>query len=73
MKLNLFVAWSGYALALVAVLTIALALVAAGTGYGGHALTSGIVAAVAVILGILMVAGASRRDHRHHMETPHLF
>ncbi|MGN5236095.1 MULTISPECIES: hypothetical protein [unclassified Rhodococcus (in: high G+C Gram-positive bacteria)] len=73
MKLNLFVAWSGYALALIAVITIAFTLVAAGSGHTAFALASGIAAAAALLLAFGMVAGTIRRDHHRHIETPHLF
>ncbi|TCN54201.1 hypothetical protein EV641_105226 [Rhodococcus sp. SMB37] len=73
MKLNLFVAWSAFALALIGVITIAFTLVAAGSGHSGFALASGVAAAVAVMLAVGMVAGTVRRDHHRHIETPHLF
>lgn len=59
MKLNLFVAWSAFALALIGVITIAFTLVAAGSGHSGFALASGVAAAVAVMLAVGMVAGTS--------------
>lgn len=73
MKLNLFVAWSAYGLALVSILMIALTIVAAGNGFSGWALIAGIGAVVALGAAFGMVAGTIRRDHKRHLDTPHLF
>ncbi|BDB61953.1 MULTISPECIES: hypothetical protein [Rhodococcus] len=73
MKLNLFVAWSAYALALTSVLMIALTIVAVGYGFTGWAMVAAIAAVVALGAAFGMVAGTVRRDHRRHYDTPHLF
>ncbi|MBS9375705.1 hypothetical protein [Rhodococcus sp. B50] len=73
MKLNLFVAWSAYALALASVLMIALTIVAAGYGFEGWAIIAAIAAVVALGAAFGMVAGTVRRDHKRHYDTPHLF
>jgi len=72
-KLNLFVAWSAYALALTSVLMIALTIVAAGYGFSGWATITAIVAVVALGAAFGLVAGTVRRDHKRHFDTPHLF
>ncbi|WP_271037709.1 hypothetical protein [Rhodococcus rhodochrous] len=73
MKLNLFVAWSAYALALASVLMIALTIVAVGYGFTGWAMVAAVAAVVALGAAFGMVAGTVRRDHRRHYDTPHLF
>ncbi|MFV9427816.1 hypothetical protein ACNJ7K_04695 [Rhodococcus aetherivorans] len=73
MKLNLFVAWSAYALALTSVLMIALTIVAIGYGFTGWAMVAAVAAVVALGAAFGMVAGTVRRDHRRHYDTPHLF
>ncbi|MEU5842431.1 hypothetical protein [Rhodococcus sp. NPDC047139] len=73
MKLNLFVAWSTYGLALTSILMIALTLVAAGYGFSGWALITAIAAVVALGAAFGMMVGTVRRDHRRHIDTPHLF
>ncbi|KLL95897.1 hypothetical protein ACLBYD_16975 [Rhodococcus sp. C26F] len=73
MKLNLFVAWSAYALALTSVLMIALTIVAVGYGFTGWAMVAAVAAVVALGAAFGMVAGTVRRDHRRHYDTPHLF
>jgi len=72
-KLNLFVAWSAYALALTSVLMIALTIVAVGYGFTGWAMVAAVAAVVALGAAFGMVAGTVRRDHRRHYDTPHLF
>jgi small-conductance mechanosensitive channel len=72
-KLNLFVAWSAYALALASVLMIALTIVAVGYGFTGWAMVAAVAAVVALGAAFGMVAGTVRRDHRRHYDTPHLF
>jgi hypothetical protein len=72
-KLNLFVAWSAYALALASILMIALTIVAAGYGFSGWALVAALGAVVALGAAFGMMAGTVRRDHRRHYDTPHLF
>ncbi|MFX1759342.1 Uncharacterised protein [Rhodococcus gordoniae] len=73
MKLNLFVAWSAYALALASVLMIALTIVAAGYGFEGWAIVAALAAVVALGAAFGMVTGTVRRDHKRHYDTPHLF
>ncbi|WP_241386526.1 hypothetical protein [Rhodococcus sp. CH91] len=73
MKLNLFVAWSAYGLALTTILMIALTLVAAGYGFEGWAVVAAIAAVVALGAAFGLVSGTIRRDHRRHFDTPHLF
>jgi len=72
-KLNLFVAWSAYALALTSILMIALTIVAAGYGFSGWAMVAAVAAVVALGAAFGMMVGTVRRDHRRHYDTPHLF
>ncbi|NGP09119.1 hypothetical protein G6038_27325 [Rhodococcus sp. 14C212] len=73
MKLNLFVAWTGYMLALLSIVSLAAFLFAAGSGNGGWALVAGVVCVVAVATAIAMIGSTVHHDHRLHRETPHLF
>ncbi|MEE2032067.1 hypothetical protein [Rhodococcus chondri] len=73
MKLNLFAAWSGYTLALVAIATLAMTLFAAGSGNSGYALLGGLAVVAAVAIAVGMVVTTIHRDHKRHMDTPHLF
>jgi len=72
-KLNLFAAWTAYALALTSILMIALTIVAAGYGFSGWAMIAGIAAVVALGAAFGVMVGTIRRDHRRHIDTPHLF
>lgn len=73
MKLNLFVSWLGYGLILVAVISLGMFLVAAGSGYGGWAVIAGSVGVVAAATAMATVGGAAYHDRKLHRETPHLF
>ncbi|MCX5041836.1 hypothetical protein OG921_01340 [Aldersonia sp. NBC_00410] len=73
MSLNIFAGWAGYLLALVAVISLAGFLVAAGYGFTGWAVISGICFVGAVLLGVAIVGGTVRHDHRLHQDTPHMF
>lgn len=72
MKLNLFAAWFGYALILVSVISLALFLVAAGSGYGGWAVVAGSVGVVAAAAAMATIGGTAHHDHKVHRETPNL-
>ncbi|MDV2474526.1 hypothetical protein ACFWDA_09145 [Rhodococcus zopfii] len=73
MKLNLFVAWAGYTLGLLAVASLALFLLAAGYGQTGPAIVAGIGTVVAAGLAMAMIGGTIRHDHKVHQVTPKLF
>lgn len=73
MKLNLFAAWFGFGMILVAVVSLGSFLVAAGSGHGGWAIIAGSVGVVAVALAMATIGGTVRHDHKTHQETPHLF
>ncbi|MBD0323194.1 MAG: hypothetical protein ICV72_07395 [Aldersonia sp.] len=73
MSMNIFAGWAGYALALVAVVSLAGFLVAAGYGFMGWAIIAGSVCVVAIALAFAIVGGTVRHDHRMHHETPHMF
>lgn len=73
MSLNIFAGWAGYLLALVAIVSLAGFLVAAGYGFTGWAIISGIVFVGAAALGVAIVGGTVRHDHRLHQDTPHMF
>lgn len=73
MKLNLFVAWMGYGLALLAIISLALFLVAAGSGHTGPAVVAGVGTVVAVGLAMAMIGGTIHHDHKAHEVTPKLF
>jgi hypothetical protein len=73
MSLNIFAGWAGYLLALVAVVSLAGFLVAAGYGFTGWAVIAGICFVGAALLGVAIVGGTVRHDHRLHQDTPHMF
>lgn len=73
MKLNTFVAWAGYTLALLAIASLALFLLAAGYGHAGPAIVAGIGTVVAAGLAMAMIGGTIHHDHKVHQVTPRLF
>ncbi|HEY5855514.1 MAG TPA: hypothetical protein VIW24_16070 [Aldersonia sp.] len=72
MSLNIFAGWAGYALALVAVASLAAFLVSAGYGYMGWAIIAGCVCVVAIALAAAIIGGTVHHDHRLGQDTPHL-
>lgn len=72
MKLNTFAGWVGYGLALLAVTTMGLFLVAVGSGYDALAVLAGSVCVVAVAGAMGLVGGVVKHDHRLHRNTPRL-
>ncbi|EME18927.1 hypothetical protein [Rhodococcus triatomae] len=70
MKLHLFAEWFGYALGLLAIIAFALAVVAAASGYAGWAVVAAVTFMVAVAVGLAVVAGTVRHDHRQRRHTP---
>lgn len=73
MKLNLFAAWVGYFLILVAVVSLGSFLVAAGSGNGGWAVIAGSVCVVSVAIVMALIGGTVHHDHQMHRESPHIF
>lgn len=71
MKLNLFAGWAGYTLGLVAIVSLAGFLVAAGYGFEGWAIIALSTLVLAIVLGFAIVGGTVRHDHRLHQDTPH--
>lgn len=70
MKLHLFAEWFGYSLGLIAVITFAMAVVAAASGFGGWALAAGVVCLVSIAAGLSIVSGTVHHDHRQRRHTP---
>lgn len=70
MKLHLFTEWAGYALGLIALITLALAVVAAASGYAGWAVVAAVAFMIALALGLGLVGGTVRHDHRQRRHTP---
>ena len=58
------VCWPGYLLVVVGVIAVVGCLAAFGTGHGSHGMTTGVVAIVAVTLGLVWVAVEHRRVRR---------
>ncbi|MBH0123027.1 hypothetical protein ACWDUD_29225 [Rhodococcus sp. NPDC003382] len=73
MKLNLFVAWAGYTLGLLAIACLALFLLAAGYGHTGPAIVAGISTLVVAGIAMAMIGGTIHHDHKVHRVTPKLF
>ncbi|MFD4180991.1 hypothetical protein [Rhodococcus sp. NPDC058514] len=69
-KLSLFSEWVGYALGLVALLTFALTVVAAASGFTGWAIVAGLVCVACLLIGSSIVSSAVRHDHKVHQHTP---
>ncbi|MFC4605228.1 hypothetical protein [Rhodococcus kronopolitis] len=71
MKLNIFATWTGFMLGLLAVATLGLFLVAAGSGYGGFAVIAGVTCLVAIASAVGVVGGTIHHDHKLNLQTPH--
>ncbi|MFC9787418.1 hypothetical protein [Rhodococcus sp. NPDC127528] len=69
-KLSLFSEWVGYALGLVALLTFALTLLAAASGFVGWAIVSAAICVASLLIGSSIISGAVRHDRRVHQHTP---
>ncbi|MGW0045399.1 hypothetical protein [Rhodococcus sp. NPDC003348] len=70
MKLHLFAEWVGYALGLIAVISLAMAVVAAASGFTGWAVVAAVVFMVSIAAGLGLVGGTVHHDHRQRRHAP---
>ncbi|QBJ96147.1 hypothetical protein ERC79_09295 [Rhodococcus sp. ABRD24] len=56
--------WPGYALIGISIVTLGMALVAAGYGFNGWAWIAGVICAVSLVVGTLLVLAEHRRIKR---------
>ena len=73
MKLNLFSAWATFALVLVSIVALAGFLVAAGSGFGGWAVLTGVICLGSVAAAAVLLGTTRHHDHRLHRPTPSIF